>query len=78
MKSHVYTVEAQLVSQNGTVLESSFKTFTTDWRFLVAGISKPLFLYPLWITGFITNGETRVMPCFIDTSIVKEVERIVI
>ncbi|KAK8809143.1 hypothetical protein WA171_001268 [Blastocystis sp. BT1] len=70
LRAPVYTIEAQLVSKSGEVIESSFKTFITDWHFLVAGISKSFFLYPLWVTGFMVNGETRTMPCFLDTSIV--------
>ena len=70
LRAPVYTIEAQLVSKSGEVIESSFKTFITDWHFLVAGISKSIFLYPLWVTGFMVNGETRTVPCFLDTFIV--------
>ena len=70
LRAPVYTIEAQLVSKSGEVVESSIKTFITDWHFMVAGIAKSILLYPLWVTGFVVNGETRTVPCFLDASVV--------
>ncbi|OAO14953.1 hypothetical protein AV274_3300 [Blastocystis sp. ATCC 50177/Nand II] len=61
----VYSIEAQVLSKNKTVLATSTQTYTTDIRFAVNAVLTYLFLYPLVALGVVRNGEVRRMPCFI-------------
>lgn len=66
----VYSIEAQVLSKNKTVLATSTQTYTTDIRFAINAVLTYLFLYPLVALGVVRNGEVRRMPCFIQEDFV--------
>ena len=67
---NVYTIEAQVLSKNRTVLAASNYTYTNDLRFAINAVLTYTFLYPLVAFGVVRNGEVRRMPCFVQEDFV--------
>ena len=66
----VYSIEAQVLSKNKTVLATSTHTYPTDIRIAVNAVLTYLFLFRLVALGVVRIGEVRRMPCFIQEDFV--------
>ena len=70
IRAGVYTIEAQLLNENGTLILSSIKSFTNDFHFMINAFLTSTVFYPLVSLGLMNNGEVRRMICFPEQELV--------